>query len=397
MAPQFARVSRLARGTQRRRFGSTTLSGPQAGQLELSPRSSSLLPLLQTINNVEIPSEPSSNTDPRRKIHTVETRGFVHHDLFVPFFLQYPAASALPLGLLRRSVVAAFVAEDLACRNQDQAIHWYLHQKDTLSPISANKILSISFVPNSANVSKASRKLRELLLSWRKRGMFSEILRGWSEEKCPVYLPDGIQRPNQSNGLALTVERAALPLFAFPNFTAFVIGYIKDNRTQETRLWVPRRSLTKRTFPGMLDVTAGGCMTVGESPVRTIIREAAEEASLPSSYVASHLVPANRIAFSHQNPSGWLLPGVFHCFDLKLPSDGSIEPKTNEADGEVSHFELLTPQECLEKLVAKEFKPSSALAILDFLIRHGHFTRENDPHYDLIVAELQRSVPVPMP
>ncbi|KAG8843237.1 hypothetical protein FRB96_004225 [Tulasnella sp. 330] len=201
----------------------------------------------------------------------------------------------------------------------------------------------------------------------------------------------------RGDGMALTIERAALPLFAFPNFTAFLNGYTRDEKTHETRLWVPRRSLTKKTFPGMLDVTAGGCMTVGETAQGTIIREAAEEASLPPSYISSHLVPTSRIAFSHRNPAGWLLPGIYHCFDVRLPSNGSIAPKPNQADGEVSHFELLTAQECLDRLVAKEFKPSSALAVLDFLIRHQLFTRDTDRDYSSIIQELQMPIPVPMP
>lgn len=62
-------------------------------------------------------------------------------------------------------------------------------------------------------------------------------------------------------------------------------------------------------------------------------------------------------------------------------------------DGEV---ELLDAQECLDKLVAGEFAPSSALAILNFLLRERLYTRDVDVGYDAVLEAMQRDLVVPI-
>ena len=47
---------------------------------------------------------------------------------------------------------------------------------------------------------------------------------GWSNEECPVYIPSVDKAMNDGETLAFTIERAALPLFGFPNFGTFLIG-----------------------------------------------------------------------------------------------------------------------------------------------------------------------------
>lgn len=129
-------------------------------------------------------------------------------------------------------------------------------------------------------------------------------------------------------------------------------------------------------------------LITGEPPVESVIREASEEASLPASYVAKHIRSAGSIIFSHRSPAGWLLPGFYHTFELPLPADLSISPKVNLKDGEVESFELLDVQECFDKLIAGKFKPSSALAILNFMVRGGLYTPEVDAGYDAVLEAM---------
>ena len=46
-----------------------------------------------------------------------------------------------------------------------------------------------------------------------------------------------------------------------------MIGYTHLSSTNETKYWVPRRSWTKKTYPGMLDSTVGGSLRSREKPV----------------------------------------------------------------------------------------------------------------------------------
>ena len=137
--------------------------------------------------------------------------------------------------------------------------------------------------------------------------------------------------------------------------------------------------------------------SIGEPPVASAIREASEEASLPASYAAKHIRSAGSITFSHRSPAGWLLPGFYHAFELPLPADLSISPQINAKDGEVESFELLDAQECLNQLLAGKFKPSSALAILNFMVRRGLYTPEVDAEYSKVLDAMRRDLIVPIP
>ncbi|OAX43406.1 hypothetical protein K503DRAFT_154235 [Rhizopogon vinicolor AM-OR11-026] len=136
-------------------------------------------------------------------------------------------------------------------------------------------------------------------------------------------------------------------------------------------------------------------MALGESPLCSVIREA-EEASLcpESDYVSDNICPIGRVTFSHRSLAKWLLPGLYYMYDLALPADLSVRPDTNYEDGEVDHFELLSAQECLEKLAAREFKPSSGLAVVDFLCRHGAYaTRNEEVRGAVLRGDLVLSIP----
>ena len=113
--------------------------------------------------------------------------------------------------------------------------------------------------------------------------------------------------------------------------------------------------------------------------------------------MSKHIRPVGRVTFSHRSPSGWLLPGLYYTYDLPLPADLSTRPQTNSDDGEVNHFELLSAQECLEKLAAREFKPSSALAMVDFLSRHGMYTPQNDGRHGAVMTALRGDLVLPIP
>lgn len=131
------------------------------------------------------------------------------------------------------------------------------------------------------------------------------------------------------------------------------------------------------------------------SPLSTIIRECAEEASLPSAVVKAHIKSAGVLPFPNRSPAGWILPGLYYLYDLHLPPN--IQPKINEADGEVEKFEVMSPSTMLEALVAGEFKPSSALAIVDFLVRHGYVTEEIEPRFAELCMELRKGMVLTVP
>jgi 8-oxo-dGTP pyrophosphatase MutT (NUDIX family) len=155
----------------------------------------------------------------------------------------------------------------------------------------------------------------------------------------------------------------------------------KDNVRVKANYCINDALMCFRSWPGRLDVTVGGGLGLGDTAMSTIIRECAEEASLDSSFVKNTVRPVGVLPFPNRSPGGWILPGLYYLFDLHLPADGSIRPRTNADDGEVESFELISLDDVLRNIVVGMFKPSSALALVDFLIRHGHITEQSDPRF----------------
>jgi hypothetical protein len=125
-----------------------------------------------------------------------------------------------------------------------------------------------------------------------------------------------------------------------------------------------------------------GGLSVGYGIRETAIKEAAEEASIPES-LAEKIVAAGCVSFFFESERG-LFPNTEYVYDLELPLN--FVPR--DACGEVQGFELLSVNECLERVFTPEFKTTSAPVIIDFLIRRGFITPENTENFTEIVELL---------
>lgn len=168
----------------------------------------------------------------------------------------------------------------------------------------------------------------------------------------------------------LKMDRSATCLFGIRNYGVDINGYVR-HPTLGLCIWLQQRSDTKQTWPGKWDNMVGGGLSVGYGIKETAIKEAAEEASIPSDLV-KNIVSAGCVSFLFESDRG-IFPNTEFVFDLELPVN--FEP-TN-ADGEVQAFELLPAKDCLEKVFSPEFKTTSCPVVIDFLIRHGFITPEN--------------------
>ncbi|KAF5371250.1 hypothetical protein D9758_004231 [Tetrapyrgos nigripes] len=333
--------------------------------LKLPPSCTSLLDSVKKANNVFLPNGPFDPASESLAFCRTRSKAVTEDELkydkerLVPFRL--PTGNVV--GLLRPQVFEALASE----KELD---------------LSRN---GVSF-QSGMDYDARTRYMNNLVGRWKGEGLFAGILRGWSDELFPVY-----ETWSSTSQLAFSIERAALPLFGFPNYGCLMTGYFICSKTNETMIWVPRRSKTKKTWPNKLDVTVGGGLGTGETPLNTIIRESVEEASFDESFVSSYIKSAGLLTLHNRNPVGWLLPGVYYLFDLQLPGNNSIQPKVvvpASEGGEVESFELMTAQEVLDNIAAGEFKSSSGLALVDFLIRHGLFTSATDENYVEICIEL---------
>lgn len=229
--------------------------------------------------------------------------------------------------------------------------------------------------------------MAETLASARDKGVLG-VLRGWRNELYPVYGP---QRE-----LLLDVERAASALFGVVTYGVHMTAYVLS-KEGIIKLWVPRRSRNKQTFGDMLDNTVAGGISTGEKPFECLIREAAEEASLPEDLVRKGAKAVGTVTYFYVRDeraggeTGLLQPECEYVYDLEVGEDVRPRPGDNEVEG----FHLWTVEETQAALARDEFKPNCALVLLDFFIRHGILTQDNEKDYIEIVARLHRRLEFP--
>lgn len=164
------------------------------------------------------------------------------------------------------------------------------------------------------------------------------------------------------------------------------------------KIWVPRRAPSKQTYPNMLDNSVAGGIAIGETPFTALVREAAEEASLPASLIRASARACGTVSYFHVRDgraggeTGLLQPEVQYVYELEVGEEVELKP----ADGEVSEFYLWGVEEVQGALGRGEFKPNCAVVLVDFLVKHGVLTAENEEDYLEIVARLNRRLPLPM-
>lgn len=190
------------------------------------------------------------------------------------------------------------------------------------------------------------------------------------------------------------MERSASPLFGIVTYGVHMTAYVEME--QGMKIWAPRRADSKPTYPGMMDNTVAGGLSTGEEPFECLIRECAEEASLPEE-VARQAKCCGTLTYFHVRDSraggevGLCQPECQYIYDLKLPAD--VIPKPG--DDEAVDFKLLSVQEVREALADGKFKPNCALLLLEFFVRHGIVTPENEENYIEILSRLHRKLEFP--
>lgn len=249
---------------------------------------------------------------------------------------------------------------------------------------------SLTLVTGSTEEER-SRVVEATIRAMHATGHF-KVLSKWRDELYPVYGPKG--------ELLFSLERAASALFGVVTYGIHMTAYVKskgEEGNDEIKIWVPKRAETKQTYGGMLDNTVAGGIATGESPFASLVRESAEEASLPEDVVRNGAKAVGTVTYFHirdERAGGetkLLQPEVQYVYDIELSED--IVPKPS--DDEVERFDLRTVQEVKESLRNGEFKPNCAMVMLDFFVRHGLVSMETDEGYVEMVSRLHRRLEFP--
>lgn len=196
------------------------------------------------------------------------------------------------------------------------------------------------------------------------------LITGWRDELFPV-------KEKFEDRPAFLLERAAVPHFGIKAYGVHVNGFVKDPSGTEF-LWVARRSMSKPTFPGMLDhMVAGGQGDIG--CMNNVIKEAQEEAGIPRE-LAKNAKSVGAVSYQMKVPEG-VKRDVLYTYDLELPRD--FVPRA--VDGEVEQFMLWPMEEVIDSIAnTQKWKPNCTLVVIDFLVRHGYINADGKGYLKLL-------------
>ena len=195
--------------------------------------------------------------------------------------------------------------------------------------------------------------------------------------------------------IPVTIERFSRSLFGIIARGAHLTAYA--HTSQGLEIWVPRRASTLFTYPGCLDTTVAGGVSAGEDPLTCVIREGVEEASLSHKLVRDYARSCGVLSYIGMNKTAGggdntlITPDLIYVFDLEVEQDLVLKP----GDEEVKEFYRWGVGKVKQSLAQAEFKTNSALVMIDFLIRHGLITPENEKDYAEISSRMHRHLPFP--
>jgi hypothetical protein len=229
----------------------------------------------------------------------------------------------------------------------------------------ALKSASESFESRSAAIKAPLRALAE-----------SGAISGWRQENFPVMTMWG-EPP------LMQMERSSRLYFGIRSWAVALNGFVSLDSGMH--LWVAYRAKDKSTFPGMLDILVGGGLPFGMAPRDNLIKECAEEARI-SKGMSAGIRPTSVVSYCHQTSDG-VKPDQVFCYDLEMPAD--FTPVNR--DGEIDRFELWPVEDVAARIRdSADFKFNCNLVVIDFLVRHGFITLENEPDYLDVVLGLRR-------
>ena len=198
-----------------------------------------------------------------------------------------------------------------------------------------------------------SHALKELSQKLRDEG----LVNNWRDELFSIYLD--VDRQTE----LFQLERGVVPLLALQAHGVHLNGYTMIDDVPH--IWIAQRSADRVIAPLKYDQLVAGGLPAELSLKDNLYKEAEEEAGIAKELVEPAQYKGN-IQYLTEDEFG-IRNDVLHCFDLELPN--SFEP--HNQDGEVQQFMRLPVSEVIALLQQPDqFKPNTALVMMNFLLRH---------------------------
>jgi 8-oxo-dGTP pyrophosphatase MutT (NUDIX family) len=174
----------------------------------------------------------------------------------------------------------------------------------------------------------ANKAIDTLLQNARKEKLFN-CLDGWRNEEYRIL---GAKSD-------IKVERAGAGLLGITT-TGVHMTIFTRSTSGELLLWVPKRSMSTKNNPGKLDSSVAGGVPAGVEPFECLVKEAAEEASLPEKLtrLCAKAVGCVMEFNIKDGGNGLLEPSLKYVYDMEVDNKTVLRP----ADSEVEEFHLMT-------------------------------------------------------
>ncbi|KAF9453350.1 nudix hydrolase 20 [Macrolepiota fuliginosa MF-IS2] len=328
----------------------------------------------------------------------------------VPLYLT-PSLDSAIIGILRPVIVEQLKAENARSNELGLRPLWDIRVEESTYRLLRNGRVgpSVSFSAWCDKPSKRTEAMREVCERWRDTGLFADVCgpTKWRGELYPVYKePFGVHDHASSVmeggdesrlNYAFEMERSACALFGVVTYGVHMSIYEEREDEQGNRslnVWVPTRSRTKQTFPGMLDNTVAGGIPSGMGNFESMVKECMEEASLDAGIVRKYARAVGAISYffreQMRTSKGWLQPEIEYVYNIAILPE--VDPSVftpRPLDGEVESFEVwglagwsfMKQDKVIEELRAGKFKPNCGLVLIDLFIRLGLITAENEAEY----------------
>ncbi len=183
-------------------------------------------------------------------------------------------------------------------------------------------------------------------------GWRNELLDVWSQEENHL---------NSPTKRVAAIERGVMRPLGLMTQAVHLSGWSEDGR-----LWVARRALTKATDPGMWDTLVGGLVGNFEDPELALVRESDEEAGLDAPDIVAR-TPLRTIAHMKRRlPEGFQLEAVLTCECVLAP-----HVKPSNRDGEVMEIQLLDTETLYTLLKEDAFTLEASIVITEDLMNRA--------------------------
>lgn len=202
----------------------------------------------------------------------------------------------------------------------------------------------------------------------------------------------GIVWPSHEGRLIATIDRNLAPYFGIDSVGVHLLCFVKrratdKNETHPISLWMAQRSATKSSFPEKWDPTAAGGQPMELSHHENMMKEADEEAGIPSEMSRKATSVGCLSQMTCKSDGSCMKYSKYHVWELQV----SEEFQPHAKDGEVQSFKLWGVEELLHEVSeGDKLRPAMRLVVTDFLIRHGIITADNEPQLAEIQAAMHR-------